>query len=161
MEYTRHLLPRARDKGLVTCEVPGELLVYDLESHRAHCLNSAAALVWRQCDGRTRVSEITRLINGSSAVPVNDDVVWLALEQLALADLIDKRYNRPPSSRLTRRQLIKRTGIAAAAAFPLVTSIISPTAVEAASCLPPGAPCAPSGPNSSCCNRMCIAGLCN
>ena len=34
----------------------GETLVYDLRRHRAHCLNPAATLVWRCCDGRTTVA---------------------------------------------------------------------------------------------------------
>ena len=45
--------PRARRDGLVIRELNGELLVYDLERHRAHCLNPTAALVFKQCDGRT------------------------------------------------------------------------------------------------------------
>ncbi|MEK6285202.1 MAG: PqqD family protein [Acidobacteriota bacterium] len=154
-------LPRAREKGLVTCEVAGELLVYDLERHKAHCLNLTAGLVWRQCDGRTAVPEITRAVNVASALGINDDAVWFALEQLGRAHLIDKTFERRDSRKLTRRELINRAGIAAAAALPLITSIMAPSAVEAASCLPPNAGCSPTGPNSSCCNGICIAGLCN
>ena len=39
--------PRARTEGLVVTELPDELLVYDLERHRAHCLNPTAALVFK------------------------------------------------------------------------------------------------------------------
>ena len=50
--------PRRRKKGLAVQKLAKEVLVYDLERHRAHCLNEAAALVWRQCDGETSVSDI-------------------------------------------------------------------------------------------------------
>jgi hypothetical protein len=43
--------PISRSTGLVTKEVARELLVYDLEWHRAHSLNTVAAAVWRRCDG--------------------------------------------------------------------------------------------------------------
>ncbi len=38
--------PRSRTEGLVVRQAGEELLVYDLERHRAHCLNRAAAIVW-------------------------------------------------------------------------------------------------------------------
>src|SRR5206468_7705813 len=143
----------AREKGLLTCEVADELLVYDLDRYRAHCLNSTAALVWRQCDGRTSVPEITRALNRECGVTFDHDVVWFALEQLDRAHLIhidvtDGR--RTGSSKLTRRELIKRAGAAASMGVPLVSSIVTPTAIEAASCRGPGAACAPDGPNSTC-----------
>jgi hypothetical protein len=163
MENTQQPFPRAREKGLLTCEVADELLVYDLDRYKAHCLNSTAALVWRQCDGWTSVSEITRALITAYEVTIDDDVVWFALEQLERAQLIhiDVAHGRRTGpAKLTRRELIKRAGAAAAMGVPLVSSIITPTAVEAASCRPPGAACGPDGPNSTCCNGLCVLGLC-
>jgi hypothetical protein len=163
MENTRQPFPRAREKGLLTCEVADELLVYDLDRYKAHCLNSAAALVWRQCDGRTSVPEITRAFNRVYGVTLDNDVVWFALEQLERARLIHidvAHGRRTGSAKLTRRELIKRAGAAAAAGLPLVSSIVTPTAVEAASCMGPGAACGPDGPNSTCCSGTCVLGLC-
>ena len=161
MENTQRPLPRAREKGLLTCEVADELLVYDLDRHKAHCLNSTAALVWRQCDGRTSIPEISRALNSAYKVTIDNDVVWFALEQLERARLIhiDVAHGRR-SAKLTRRELIKRAGAAGAVGLPLVSSIVTPTAVEAASCRPPGAACGPDGPNSTCCNGICVLGLC-
>ncbi|MBV9278705.1 MAG: hypothetical protein JOZ41_01360, partial [Chloroflexi bacterium] len=45
------LAPRARKNGLIVRELEDEVLVYDLERHRAHCLNRAAGLVWKHADG--------------------------------------------------------------------------------------------------------------
>src|SRR2546423_15689116 len=50
MDNLERAAPRARDARLVIQELPDELLVYDLERHRAHSLNRTAALVWRHCD---------------------------------------------------------------------------------------------------------------
>jgi len=163
MQNTQQPFPRAREKGLLTCEVADELLVYDLDRHKAHCLNSTAALVWRQCDGRTSVPEITRALNSAYGVTLDNDVVWLALEQLERAQLIHihKAYGRRTrSAKLTRRELIKRAGAGAAVGLPLVSSIVTPTAVEAATCGGPGVACGPDGPNSTCCSGTCVSGLC-
>jgi hypothetical protein len=163
MENTQQPFPRAREKGLLTCEVADELLVYDLDRCKAHCLNSTAALVWGRCDGRTSVSEITRALNSAYGVTLDNDVVWFALEQLERARLIQidlAHGRRTGSAKLTRRELIKRAGASAATGLPLVSSIITPTAVEAASCRGPGAACGPDGPNSMCCNGTCVLGLC-
>ena len=50
--------PRSRTEGLVMRQVGEELLVYDLERHRAHCLNRAAAIVWGECNGVRTIEEI-------------------------------------------------------------------------------------------------------
>jgi coenzyme PQQ synthesis protein D (PqqD) len=157
METARQPLPQAREKGLLTCEVADELLVYDLDRHKAHCLNSTAAFVWRQCDGRTDVAEMTRALNRASGAALDEEAVWLALEQLRRAHLIDETFKQPGSSTLTRRELIKRAGVAAAVGLPLITSIMAPTAVEAATCRAFGAACTTG---SQCCSGSCILLLC-
>ena len=50
--------PMARQNGLVVQEMPDEVLVYDLDTNKAHCLNNSAALVWRACDGTNSVADI-------------------------------------------------------------------------------------------------------
>jgi hypothetical protein len=163
MEYTPQAFPVARKTGLLTCEVGEELLLYDLNRCKAHCLNSRAAFVWRQCDGRTSVSEITRALNIAYGVGLDDDVVLFALEQLERAQLIHLRKNlvRPKgAAKLTRRELITRAGIVAAVGLPMVSSIVTPTAAEAATCRGVGVACGPDGPNSTCCSGTCVLGLC-
>ena len=54
--------PRTRTEGLIVRELPDELLVYDLERHRAHCLNPTAALVFKHCNGRRSVAQIARIL---------------------------------------------------------------------------------------------------
>ena len=128
------VVPAARKEGLVVKELPDEVLVYDLERHKAHCLNQSAAKIWNLCDGRTTSLEITRKLNDDSGLPVDEEVVWLALEQLGTAQLLEERIVRPGvSPGISRRQVIKRLGLVAVA-VPLVTSLLAPTAQANTSC---------------------------
>ena len=47
---------RKREGHLVIDELPDEVLVYDLDRHKAHCLNQTAALVWQHCDGKMAIA---------------------------------------------------------------------------------------------------------
>jgi hypothetical protein len=153
-----HMMPEARQEGLVVQELSGEVLVYDRDSNQAHCLNSTAALVWQHCDGSTPVSEIARAIEGKINVPVDEDLIWLGIEQLGKTKLLKERAALPNhKSGLSRREVMKRMGIAAAVALPVVTSIMAPTAAQAANCAPTGAACT-SG--AQCCSTVCNSMVC-
>jgi hypothetical protein len=148
-----HLIPEARKEGLVVQELSGEVLVYDRERNKAHCLNSTAALVWGYCDGKTSVAQIARAIEGEINAPVDEDVIWLGVEQLSKTHLLQESARLPEhKSGLSRREVMKRIGLAAAVALPVVTSIIAPTAAQAANCITSGQPC--SSP-ASCCTQLC------
>ena len=75
-------LPKARKHDLVTRQIPGELLVYDLKRHKAFCLNETAATVWKNCNGRRTVAELAAELERGQSIPVDEQVVWLALDQL-------------------------------------------------------------------------------
>jgi hypothetical protein len=124
--------PLARTQGLVIKELPTELLVYDLERHKAHCLNPTASLVWKECDGAQTVFEIARGLEEKVGSGMDEDVVLLALDQLAKANLLKEK----PAVKggVSRRELLRKGAIAAAVVLPLVTSLVAPTAYAAASC---------------------------
>ncbi len=75
MAPKRSRMPRARKKELVLQELPDELLVYDLENQRAHCLNKTAALVWRHCDGKTGLAGMARILHEKLDLPADQEVV--------------------------------------------------------------------------------------
>ena len=52
-------VPVARKENLVIQEMPEEVLVYDMDTNKAHCLNRTAAFVWKSCDGKNSVAPIT------------------------------------------------------------------------------------------------------
>src|SRR5688500_8574032 len=89
------LRPRARTKGLVVQALPDEVLVYDLERHKAHCLNHTAAFIWKFCDGQTSVAEMVHILTQEMKAPVPGAVVWLALQQLGRAYLLEERIHPP------------------------------------------------------------------
>jgi hypothetical protein len=138
--------------------MPDELLVYDLVRHKAHCLNETVALVWKRCDGKTSVKQMVRVLKAEKDAAADESMVWLAFDQLAKADLLQGESRKwSGASGISRREVIKRIGVAAAVSLPLVTSIVAPTAVQAATCLGSGAGCTS---NAQCCSLLCSTGTC-
>jgi hypothetical protein len=153
MEGSRQRLPRARKSELVIEELPNEVLVYDYRTTKAHCLNFAASLVWANCDGLTTIAETTRLLQREMKLPVGDEVVWLALEQLKQARLLEEPFAKPPQgAQISRRNLVKRLSTAAVA-VPLIISLAASTAAAAATCGASGAGCTS---NADCCSNSCL-----
>ena len=111
--------PIARKSGLVVQEVPDEVLVYDLESNKAHCLNQSAAMVWKSCDGNNSVSEIAKLVEGQAGGKVTEDFVWLAIDQLSENNLLEKAIS-PSFEGTSRREVIKKIGLASMVAIPVI-----------------------------------------
>jgi hypothetical protein len=158
MKKLGRVRPQARTDDLIVRELSEEVLVYDLTRNKAHSLNKTAALIWGFCDGRSTVPQISRLAQEQSATPVNDQVVWLALEQLGKSHLLRNRIIRPVGEpQITRRDLV-RLGLAAAA-VPVVFSIVAPLAVQAATCVMNAPNCLPNNTNcttsSQCCQCCC------
>jgi hypothetical protein len=146
-------LPKMRKEKLIIDELPDEVLVYDLDRHKAHCLNQTAAMVWRRCDGKTQPAEIARRLQSELDQPFNVEMVWLALRQLNKINLLAEPVGLPPKlAGMNRREMVRTLGLAAVVAVPLVTSIVSPTAVQASTCTPSGVACTTS---AQCCSKLC------
>src|SRR5580693_7433367 len=75
-------LPLARRDDLLEETLGEELLLYDQNSHTAHCLSPTAAAVWRHCDGEHDVNELAELVETSK------DLVADALHELRDKDLL-------------------------------------------------------------------------
>jgi len=123
-------VPVARKEGLVIQEMPEEVLVYDLDTNKAHCLNQTAAFVWKSCDGRNSVADITKLVGNDSGTAIPEDLVWLAIDQLSKKNLLANNL-KADFKGSTRREVIKKIGLAAVIALPLVASLTAPTSVLA------------------------------
>lgn len=157
-ERAEQLMPQARGNGLIVQELAHELLVYDRDRQKAHCLNQTAAFIWNHCDGATPVGEIAVLLEKEFDAPVADEVVRLGLDQLWTARLLNESIGPSSSeSALSRREVLRRAGLAAAVALPLVTSILAPTASHAANCRTAGQSCTSS---PQCCSNVCNANVC-
>jgi hypothetical protein len=149
----KRALPLARQDSLIIKELPEEILVYDQIEDKAHCLNQTAARVWRSCDGRTSVKEIARSLGGNTNSKSDEDIVWLALDQLRKFNLLETAPTKPAHlAGMTRRQAVARIGLAAIA-LPVVVSIVAPTAHAQGSTFPPGICCVNP---SDCASNNCV-----
>lgn len=155
---SRQFLPLARRERMVIKEVDNEVLVYDLERDKAHCLNPLAAALWRHCDGKTTASSLAISLEKETGTRVEEDLVWLGLQELHRSHLLEDDLVWPPQMRaakdmrMSRREAVRRIGLGAAIALPLVISITAPTPVQAASC---EARCKPCSSGSDCCTGVC------
>jgi hypothetical protein len=152
--------PMARTDGLLVEELDGEVLIYDIERHRAHCLNAAAATVWRACDGTRTEAELTEVMERS--FPGSDcDAAAYGLGLLRARDLVAAP---PPGSAprkgVTRREILRKVaigGLAVGLGIPVVKSIVAPKPAQAFSCVPTAGECTSS---AQCCSGVCLGGHC-
>jgi hypothetical protein len=136
--------PKSRTKDIVIQELDSEVLVYDLSSKRALCLNRASALVWAACDGERTVSDITKVVSQRLESPINEDFVRLALDRLSRENLlinVDADALARNGKGVSRREVLKSLG-SSMVALPMITAVTAPASAHAVSC---GAPCQCSG----------------
>jgi hypothetical protein len=128
---TSNKVPHAREDGLMVRELPDEVLVYDLGRHKAHCLNSTAALIWKHCDGKSSVADIAARLGNELQLPVDEEVVWIGVRRLGRANLLQTRVTPPADVvRKSRREVMQKLALIGGVS---VASILLPTAAEAAS----------------------------
>lgn len=129
--------PQSRKEKIVVQEYDGEVLIYDLESNRAFCLNQTSALVWQACDGKRTIAEINDWLGSQLNSQTNEDIVWLALDQLSKENLIEAEFDLPNKfSGMKRREVIKKIGFSSVAALPVIAALSAPAAGATASCVP-------------------------
>ncbi|NNF00297.1 MAG: PqqD family protein [Pyrinomonadaceae bacterium] len=135
---------KARTAQLIIQETEKELLVYDLNTNRAICLNETSALVWKNCDGVNTAADIAKNIGDSTGHSVDEELVWFAIEQLDKENLLDGSEEIPQRfSGLSRRELIRKVGIGSMIALPIVSSLVAPQSFHAQTCVGVGANFAP------------------
>ena len=161
--------PRRKQEHLVLETVDDELLVYDELRHQAHALNATSALIWQHCDGVHSPEDLARILKSRFDTEHAGELARLALQSLRRAGLLEEPagaawYGR----RISRRDLARKLGTTGklAALVPVVTSIVAPTAAQAATCIASSGcvamvdTCKPCGPPN--CIRKCdSAGQCS
>jgi hypothetical protein len=124
-------LPRARKDGLLLETLGEELLLYDRDSHTAHCLSPIAACVWRHCDGERDLTDLAVLAG------VSESLVADALHELREKNLLDAepQFIQSTASGISRREAIGRAARygAAAAAGSMIVSATAATPAMASS----------------------------
>lgn len=135
--------PKARTDRIVVRELGDEILIYDLDSYQATCLNAAAGRVWKLCNGQNTIRELTLALECMRSEYVihedpiagepNDDIVLKALDELMRANLLID-FDMPKVSRGPSRRRLLRNILGSAVTIPMVTTITVPTAMAMASC---------------------------
>lgn len=157
--------PKSKKESIVVQENDGETLIYNTSTQKAYLLNESAAFVWNNCDGNRDAGAIAKELAEKYKHKVDEDIVWLAIDQLNRESLMTEAGDIPAVfNKKSRREVIKRLGLGAVIALPTITSLIAPVSADAAStCLSAGQTGCLSGtpccPNLTC-NRDEFGGTC-
>ncbi len=152
-------LPRVRP-GLLRHRLDEQTLVYDPRDDKVHLLDPTTGCVLDLLEegGWTperMVEEVARRLN----VAPSNELMSLSFDELRKADLLDTSHAPlPPVSDLRRREMLRKVGLAGAAALliPAITTFTASTAY-AASCRLAGQSCTLGG---QCCSGICVGGVC-
>ncbi len=154
-----NILPSAHNSDLVVQELENETLLYDMQNHKAFCLNETCSIIWKNCDGQTKTKELADKNN------LTEELIELAINELQKYNLIkEKIETQVPKDKVERRKFLVKAATMAAVAIPTVSTIVAPRAVNAQSCagtgplmpLPANAPAA----NSPACGNYCVSPCC-
>jgi hypothetical protein len=89
-------------------------------------------LIWQACDGKRTIGEINDILGKRLQTRTDEDIVWLALDQLSKEKLIDPAIDLGSKFEgMSRRQVIKKIGLGSMVALPVVASLVAPTAASA------------------------------
>lgn len=121
------ILPKSKDEDIIVQNAGNELLVYDLKTNKVFNLNETARIVFEACDGHTSFDELKRKHR------FTDDIIYFALDELKHENLITAEYKSALAG-TSRREVIKKIGLATMIVLPIIVGVTAPSAVQAQSC---------------------------
>jgi hypothetical protein len=155
----KKMKPIARKDDLVIQELAGEILVYDLRTNKAICLNRTSALVWQNCDGKKDTFEIAGNLEKEFGTPVKEELIRFAINQLKEEELLENKEGFTDYFRgMSRREVVKKIGLGSMVAIPVVASLVTPLAVQAQTCII-GGTCTCNAPSGGMQNEICPAAI--
>lgn len=126
--------PLSRQTDILVQDLEDELLIYDLRTNHAYCLNETSALVFQLSDGTKTVSEIGESMSKKLGTLVSEDFVLLALRDLEKEKLLGNSEELTVYlTGLSRREIVKKVGLASMITLPIIASVVAPTAAAAQS----------------------------
>ena len=143
-------LPLARMNDLVVQDFDTEVLIYDLTTNKAYHLNEILSIIYQACDGNTSFANL------KVKHKFTDDLIFLALDELNRENLLEQ--NQPyqsPWAGLSRREVIRKIGLASIIALPAISSVVAPAAAHGASL---GALFAACASPADCASNFCTQG---
>jgi hypothetical protein len=126
-----HEAPRRARGPISIQQVGAETLIYDERSHKAFCLNESSSAIWNLADGERSIAQIAAESSRNLRIPLNEELVCFALEQLRQDGLIEPSSRPEPTSTVTRRSMLQKLGVGGAMLLPAVAAILAPTAAQA------------------------------
>jgi hypothetical protein len=123
--------PRSMQQHISVQQVGAETLLYDERRHQAFCLNETCSVIWRLADGERTIAEISAAASIQVKVPVNDDFVRFAIEELRRDGLMESSEVAEAGHSLSRRTMLQRLGVGSALLLPTIAAIVAPTAAQA------------------------------
>lgn len=114
---------------LLVRKVGNEVIIYDRKTQKAHYLTNIAASVWQLWEANKSVREICVALEQP-----DEQQVWAILAELGSAGLLANPIpEMADDNKLSRRELVKKTGVGIALAAPFLTSILVPPPASAVS----------------------------
>ena len=121
---------RYKQKQVISRVVGKELVIYEEQSHTAHCLNEVAREIWLTCEQDRSATQVLHVLR-SQYPTIGEDSIAAALDSLVSAGLLEETPIAEDISH-SRRQAVRKI-ISAAAVLPVITSILVPPACAAQS----------------------------
>jgi len=120
---------KVQGDSLTIQRIEAEILVYDERTHRAWCLNPSSACIWQLCDGCNTIEEIRAAAAKELGSAATEDLILLTMEELQEKGLLEGDLADSMPRDASRRRMIGKIGLAAAALLPVVAAISAPPAL--------------------------------
>lgn len=147
MEGANREFPLARTDDLLVDQVESELVIYDRNERRAHCLSALAAAVFELSDGHRSMGQLTSSVGARLGEPVAESRVEEAVAEL---DRLGLMVTGSADLGISRRHMIRKGAAVSTAVVgtALVTTLSFSGIAHAASC---GGACANGTPGQTAC----------
>ena len=107
--------PTVRKTDLVVQRSRRELLLYDLKSNKAFCMNDTSATIWGLCDGKRNFKSIAKKASNTFGNKCSEEAVRFTVHEIRDQDLISNPANRNTQlDKFSRRELIRKIGFGTA-----------------------------------------------
>ncbi|HRH46802.1 MAG TPA: hypothetical protein PKY82_34470 [Pyrinomonadaceae bacterium] len=127
-------LPLAKSEDFVVQELKNEVLIYNLKTNKALCLNSTASFIWNKCVPNSNYQDVINEFEKVHHQKIDDDFIDLVLDELSKADLLQGKRTFL-NEKVSIREVLLRYGLMAVA-LPMIINVIAPTAAQSASGAP-------------------------
>lgn len=155
---------RARSTDVAAKWVVDELVVHDARTDRTHLLDPVTAAVYsRAADGASSEDLVSAVVAAGLVDPaVAEDLLLVALAELERANLLEEGGAEHRPRGMTRRDLLRKGGVAAIAVPAIITITAPPAAANhtGQSCRNLGQSCTTGAHAVPCCSGTCSGGTC-